>query len=237
APGTRIDARAVTFLASSSTHYPISLDGGADICLAGGTVRGQYDRRLDWATMHDMNNAGAAFASPTTVDGIRVDDVTDGLRPRGIGPFTIRNAWLSYIRDDCVEDDHVEGGLIDDSLFDGCYVAISERPSSAIGGQGGGQLLTIRRSLLRLEPMPGPPPRRRPLTATVTDQAASRLAEARQALAATSTAGPPSAPAARRATWRGADERPPSGSASRCSRPSRRRGNARGRRRAPPPSW
>src|SRR5438477_42750 len=156
APGTRIDARAATFLASSSTHYPISLDGGADVCLAGGTVRGQYDRTLDWATMHDMNNAGAAFASPTTVDGIRVDDVTDGLRPRGIGPFTIRNAWLSYIRDDCVEDDHVEGGLIDDSLFDGCYVAISERPSSAIGGQGGGQLLTIRRSLLRLEPMPGP---------------------------------------------------------------------------------
>jgi len=156
APGTRIDARGATFLASSSTRYPISLDGGADVCLAGGTVRGQYDRTLDWATMHDMNNAGAAFASPTTVDGIRVDDVTDGLRPRGIGPFTIRNAWLSYIRDDCVEDDHVEGGLIDDSLFDGCYVAISERPSSAIGGQGGGQLLTIRRSLLRLEPMPGP---------------------------------------------------------------------------------
>ena len=156
APGTRIDARAVTFLASSSTHYPISLDGGADICLAGGTVRGQYDRRLDWATMHDMNNAGAAFASPTTVDGIRVDDVTDGLRPRGIGPFTVRNAWLSYIRDDCVEDDHLEGGLIDDSLFDGCYVAISERPSASIGGDGRGQLLTIRRSLLRLEPMPGP---------------------------------------------------------------------------------
>src|SRR2546428_622011 len=150
APGTRIDARAATFLASSSTHYPISLDGGADVCLAGGTVRGQYDRTLDWATMHDMNNAGAAFASPTTVDGIRVDDVTDGLRPRGIGPFTIRNAWLSYIRDDCVEDDHVEGGLIDDSLFDGCYVAISERPSSAIRRPGGGQLLTIRRSLLRL---------------------------------------------------------------------------------------
>src|SRR5947208_471284 len=156
APGTRIDARGATFLASSSTRYPISLDGGADVCLAGGTVRGQYDRTPDWATMHDMNNAGAAFASPTTVDGIRVDDVTDGLRPRGIGPFTIRNAWLSYIRDDCVEDDHVEGGLIDDSLFDGCYVAISERPSAAIGGQGGGQLLTIRRSLLRLEPMPGP---------------------------------------------------------------------------------
>jgi hypothetical protein len=109
--------------------------------------------------MHDMNNAGIDFANPTTVDGIRIDDVEDGIRPRGTGPFTVSNAWLSYVRDDCVENDHVEGGLIDDSLFDGCYVAISERPSPSIAAQGfagRGNVLTIRHSLIRLEPMPGP---------------------------------------------------------------------------------
>jgi hypothetical protein len=109
--------------------------------------------------MHDMNNAGIDFANPTTVDGIRIDDVTDGIRPRGRGPFTVTNAWLSYVRDDCVEDDHVEGGLIDDSLFDGCYVAISERPSPSIankGYDGRHDVLTIRNSLIRLEPLPGP---------------------------------------------------------------------------------
>jgi hypothetical protein len=159
APDTRIDARAATFLASLSNHYPISIDGGAGVCLAGGTVRGQYDRSLSWATMHDMNNAGVAFANPTTVDGIRIDDVTDGIRPRGQGPFTVRNAWLSYVRDDCLENDHVEGGVVEDSLFDGCYVAISERPSPSIvsGGVGGSaDVLTIQRSLIRLAPMPGP---------------------------------------------------------------------------------
>src|SRR2546425_821407 len=156
APGTRIDARGATLLASPSDHYPISLGGGGGVCVAGGAIRGKYDRKLDWATMHDMNNAGVAIESPTTVDGIRIDDVTDGIRPRGTGPFTIREVHLSYMRDDCVEDDHVEGGLIADSLFDGCYVAISERPSPSINDDGRNELLTIRGSLLRLQPMPGP---------------------------------------------------------------------------------
>ena len=156
ATGTRIDARGATFLASPAAHYPISIDGGGDLCVAGGAIRGQYDRKLDWATMHGMNNAGVAFSSPTTVDGVRIDDLTDGIRPRGIGPFTIREVHLSYLRDDCVENDHVEGGLIADSLFDGCYVAISERPSPSIHDDGRNELLTIRGSLLRLQPMPGP---------------------------------------------------------------------------------
>jgi len=154
--GTRIDARGATFHSSPSEHYPISIGGGDDICLAGGKVRGEYDRGLDWATMHDMNNAGVVFESPTTVDGIRIDDVTDGIRPRGAGPFTIRNVHLSYVRDDCVENDHLAAGLIDDVLFDGCYVALSERPSPSESVDGRGQLVTIRNSLLRLEPMPGP---------------------------------------------------------------------------------
>ena len=50
----------------------------------------------------------------------------------------------------------MEGGLIADSLFDGCYVAISERPSPSIHDDGRNELLTIRGSLLRLQPMPGP---------------------------------------------------------------------------------
>jgi len=157
APGTRIDARGATFLGSSSARYPISIDGGGGVCIAGGAVRGQYDRKLDWATMHDMNNAAVAFTSPTTVDGVRIDNVEDGIRPEKTGPFTIRAVHLSYIRDDCVEDDHNQGGLIADSLFDGCYVALSERPSPSINNSDGrNQLLTIRGSLLRLQPMPGP---------------------------------------------------------------------------------
>src|SRR5437762_2111228 len=82
AAGTRIVLRPALLSASPAASNPISVDGGPDICVAGGTVRGEYARSLGWAAMHDMNNAGVAFASPTTVDGVRIDDVTDGLRLR-----------------------------------------------------------------------------------------------------------------------------------------------------------
>ena len=63
------------------------------------------------------------------------------------------------MRDDCVENDHLHGGLVDDSLFDGCYEAFSARPSDAIiasGFDGSRKLWTIQSSLVRLQPMPGP---------------------------------------------------------------------------------
>jgi hypothetical protein len=157
---TRIDARNATFLGSAGNHYPINLAGGAGACIAGGRVLGQYDRTRSWDSMHDENNAGIAFDNAAfAVDGLRVDNATDGIRPEGPGPFTIRHAWLTYVRDDCVENDHVQGGLIEDSLFDGCYVGIAERPTSSIlsgGWNGRGQLLTIRRTLIHLAAMPGP---------------------------------------------------------------------------------
>jgi hypothetical protein len=162
APGTKIDARAATVLAFPDNAHPINLEGGSGSCFSGGTVLGQYDRTLSWEQMHDVfHNAGIAFTNASfTVDGLRVDNVTDGLRPRNGGNFTVRNTWLSYIRDDCLENDHLHGGLIEDSLFDGCYVGISTRPSDAniaAGFNGSDKVLTIRNTLVRLEPMPGPP--------------------------------------------------------------------------------
>lgn len=159
APRTKLDARSATFFASPNNLYPIELGGGGNVCFAGGTVQGRYDRTLSWQAMHDLNNAGLRFENGAViVDGLRVDNVEDGIRPVG-GPFVIRQVWLSYIRDDCVENDHLQGGTIEDSLLDGCYTAISERPSPAIeasGADGRERLLTVRASLLRLAPMPGP---------------------------------------------------------------------------------
>jgi hypothetical protein len=158
---TRIDARGAVFHASSANRYPISLAGDGGVCVAGGTVLGQADRNDSWEASHDVNSFGIAWSNPDlVVDGLRVDDVTDGVRPYdGARNFTVRDAWLSYIRDDCIENDHVHGGLIDDSLFDGCYVGIAARPTPGIeaeGYDGRDQVLTITRSLIRLQRMPGP---------------------------------------------------------------------------------
>jgi hypothetical protein len=159
-PGTVLDARSATFLAWPETNHPLNLAGGSGVCVAGGTVLGQYDRAHSWNLMHDFNTVGIAFENDQlTVDGLRVDNTPDGIRPRGTGTFTVRNAWLSYVRDDCIENDHLQAGLVEDSLFDGCYVGFSARPSENTiqnGVDGSGNVWTIRSSLIRLAPMPDP---------------------------------------------------------------------------------
>src|SRR5262249_18948647 len=101
-----IDARAVTFLASPFNDYPITLGGGPGVVFFGGAVLGQFDRTWSWAQMHAENNAAIAFDNASfTVDGLRVDNVTDAIRPQAGDMFTIRNVHASYVRDDCVEDD------------------------------------------------------------------------------------------------------------------------------------
>ena len=156
---TRLDGRAATFVASPANLYPLNLRGGDGACLAGGRIAGQYDPTLTWQAMHDANNAGLRFENDAfTIDGLRIDDVGDGIRPVA-QDFTVRAVWLSWVRDDCMENDHLHGGLIEDSLLDGCYVGISERPSPAIldsGFDGRRDALTIHGSLIRLQAMPGP---------------------------------------------------------------------------------
>ncbi len=159
-PDTTIDASAATFLGSPTNSYPISLGGGPGVWLTGGAVLGQYDRSWTWDQMHTENNAAVVFDSDhTTVDGMRIDDVTDGIRPQKGGFFVVRNVRLSYVRDDCIENDHLHGALVDESLFDGCYSAFSARPSPAIiagGADGSREVWRIQNSLIRLQPMPGP---------------------------------------------------------------------------------
>lgn len=161
ARGARVDARAGIFLGGVANNYPITLGGGAGICLGGGLVAGQYDRSASWHEMHDENNAGVTFDSPgLTVDGVRIDNVTDGIRPRSnTEGFLIRGVHLSSVRDDCVENDQANGGAVEDSLLDGCYVAFSSRPlASDLESDGRGRVWRVENSLVRLAAMPGPRP-------------------------------------------------------------------------------
>jgi len=168
-PETVIDARAAVFVHCSqpdpadpceSSVYPVNLGpiAGAGMCWAGGLVVGENRLDATWDEMHSPNNAGLSFENVrSTIDGVRIHNVGDGIRPRGgAEDFVIKNVWLSYIRDDCVENDHMNAGLIDDSLFDGCLVGFSARNSDqSISGPD--NVWTIQNSLVRLEPMPGPP--------------------------------------------------------------------------------
>src|SRR5262249_14710604 len=149
-----IDAIGGIFLAGPGNLYPLDLAGLDGVIVQGGSVQGQYDRTLTWDQMHTMNNAGIDFSNAgLTVDGLRLDNVTDGIRPKSGDNFTVRNVWGTYLRDDCIENDHLQGGLVDDTLFDGCYEGFSARPSQTIidqGYSGVGKVWTIQNTLVRL---------------------------------------------------------------------------------------
>ena len=73
-------------------------------------------------------------------------NIGDGIRRAGRRRqlHASRGAHLSFIHDDCVENDQLYTGVVEDSLLDGCYVAFSARP--VVGRLGRRRTTTPRRS-------------------------------------------------------------------------------------------
>jgi hypothetical protein len=174
-PLTTFDAQLATFTAYPfASLYPFSVGketAPTGLCVIGGLVRGSQSRSLTWDQMKDLYDGDGLRVSGNhhyVVDGIRIDNVEDGIAPRGTEDrfpkdgdgFVIRNAYTTYIRDDCVENDDIGGGLIIDSLFDGCYTGVSERPGDGNPQNNWpappGETLRLHEVLLRLQAMPGP---------------------------------------------------------------------------------
>jgi hypothetical protein len=114
---------------------------GADLCVVGGVVDGDIPFSWDWRRAHTFGGAGYATtvnAGIVYVDNVRVDDVEDGWHPRedpyptNRGVMHMRRAYMTAIRDDCVENDHFMPGTIEDSLFDGAFTFLSEQNQDAV---------------------------------------------------------------------------------------------------------
>jgi len=143
---------------------PFVVGGGADLCIGGGQVAGQFPRDSSWSSMHgDCCNVGGVEvkAAAPTIEGIRIDNVEDGIRVRPPADgFIVRRLHLSHIFDDAIDDHECLGGTVDDVLSDGSYVGISSRPN--VGQDGTGKVLTISNSLFRLETTTQPAPSETP---------------------------------------------------------------------------
>jgi hypothetical protein len=131
--------RSVAF--PKETLYPLSFGDvrhgrptgavAVGLCIIGGTVVGQQPRSLTWQQVkhsHDGDGLRVQAGGWYLVDGLRADNVEDGISPFGDG-FVGRDLYFTYIRDDCIENDAISGGVVTDSLFDGCSMGLSERPS------------------------------------------------------------------------------------------------------------
>jgi hypothetical protein len=161
---TTFDASLSSWRPDLST-YPINLDSGAArTCWLGGAVYGSIPESMTWEDAHDLNQPCFRIVPMEwlVVDGLRCDNTDDGIRPRetetGADDVTmlIRGTYLSEIRDDCLENDGIIGGLLQDNLWDGCNTGISERPSEEQGSfdQPPDETLVLDRMLIGLRIFP-----------------------------------------------------------------------------------
>jgi hypothetical protein len=64
---------------------------------------------------------------------------------------------LTWVRDDCIENDNFRSGLIEDNLFDGCYAFISSRDGAYRDDPTRNQeVVTLRNNLIRIAQQPEP---------------------------------------------------------------------------------
>lgn len=173
APYKKFDARDATFeIPDTISHQMVSLrDSDGDhhsMCWAGGYITASldwHDLDISWEESKngndgdggEMENTTAATSSEDKITwtGLHVFNVHDGIRTNNSEDnWTVQHSWFEYIRDDCLENDHIYSGRIYDVLFDGCYVGISARPSSF--GSGKGTTIELDKVLMRMEPMPYP---------------------------------------------------------------------------------
>lgn len=141
---------------SEIVQYPLDLRSGI-WCWRGGTVIRTDPLNETWSdAKHPNNSAFNAWSDNMVWDSVRIHNAHDAFRPdrRMNAWWEIRGSWVSYTRDDCIENDYFASGLVDDSLFDGCYVFISSR--NGITPPDPPNTVTVQNSLIRLQKMPGP---------------------------------------------------------------------------------
>ncbi len=98
----------------------------------GGTFIGLIPQSADWYTVYNCPGAGNSAAitvdSPMEVIGLTIDGVWDGFRPRAVA--TIRDSYITKVRDDGVEADSGNSLTVENVLFDHVFVGISSTPNS-----------------------------------------------------------------------------------------------------------
>jgi hypothetical protein len=169
---TTYDMTGVISTAQPSTSYPFSFGTGSDnlgagdrTCLVGGELRDRFGNppARTWEYYHDSVNAacvkGVAYGWYQILNTV-CRGIEDGFRPQEPGVnannarFVISDTYLGNVFDDCLENDYTVGGVVMDSLWEGCYVGVSERPSSdRCWNTPGSEQLILDHLMIGLRPM------------------------------------------------------------------------------------
>jgi hypothetical protein len=119
-------------------------------CLVGGFITTPYPDSDPWTAWHGRAGIGVDEAGSQII-GTTVSKEGDGIQlTENASNWSVVGVHLSDIHDDCIEDDGMQGGLVADSLFDGCYDFFSAQGFSGYTFDGSGRNVTIEDSLVRL---------------------------------------------------------------------------------------
>lgn len=132
--GGGIDARAATWDLRSDYPFYVQDGAGPDICIVGGRVSDTLSHETTpWATW----KVGTGFLGTTPrlqIAGMHLANVGDGFRfARGAEGWSLRGVRVTDAHDDCIEDDDMLSGTVDDSYLGGCFVLFSARDDDIEG--------------------------------------------------------------------------------------------------------
>ena len=138
-------------------EWPITTGGDGPGCWFGGKYQGVWNDRdpnVTWADPYHKSGVITVRSPQFLVEGLRADNSGDGVRFEGNAHgFHVRGVYMSNMHDDCVENDHMNSGTIEDSLFDGCYAGISaDHTNPTLDGSN--DTMVFKNNLLYMKPMP-----------------------------------------------------------------------------------
>jgi hypothetical protein len=130
-------------------------------CVVGGYVQGQMADTVTWEQAHARHNGACLlFVGTGSIDirNLRCDNVEDGVRPEETArnandaTLNISGTYFTRVRDDCIENDFVLGGVLADNLWEQCNTGVSERPPSSAASftSPKGESLTLDHMVLGL---------------------------------------------------------------------------------------
>ena len=161
AAGTRLDARTAQFLLPTTTNAVTHVAGGVGICWSGGEVLGGFAPNTSWDTMHNAYGMIGGVTLSANAPSYIVENFTAFDYGKGISmdaggdtSWIIRNLHVTYGRDDCIENDWYNTGVVDSSFLDGCYDVMSSLQDPGLPvPDGSANTVTIQNSLMRLQVM------------------------------------------------------------------------------------
>ena len=147
---TKIDASTAQFM--TGTDFPVRISG-ANACWHGGEIIGQLPPSTSWPTMIKTFAILVDTGTNVTVEDFWMFDYGNGVSFQQNAPnFTVRSGYYIYDRDGCVENDYKQNGTIDDVYME-CYDPIADE--GGFGVDGSNHLVTLKNSLVHLQPMDG----------------------------------------------------------------------------------